>query len=149
MIALPAALSDIKHLYLDTAPLIYFIERHETYLPIVREVIRDIDQGNFKGFSSTLTLTEVLTHPKRSNNILLAEAYRNLILSGHNFTMVSIDATIAEIAADMRAKYALRTPDALQIATALHTHCEVFLTNDKALKRVSEITILLIDELHL
>jgi len=39
--------------------------------------------------------------------------------------------------------------DAFQIAAALAAGCDAFLTNDNTLKRVSELTILVLDELEL
>ena len=37
--------------------------------------------------------------------------------------------------------------DALQLASAIQNHCDVFLTNDKQLKQGEEINVLLVDEL--
>lgn len=56
---------------------------------------------------------------------------------------------LAEQAADLRARYNLRTPDAVQIATAIDTGCDAFLTNDIALKRVTEICVIVLSELTL
>jgi predicted nucleic acid-binding protein len=47
------------------------------------------------------------------------------------------------------ARYNLRTPDALHVATAIEAGCEAFLTNDSTLKRVREIRVLPLDELEL
>lgn len=58
-------------------------------------------------------------------------------------------ASIAETAAELRARYNLRTPDALQIAVALENNCDAFLCNDNGLKRVTELKILILDELEL
>jgi predicted nucleic acid-binding protein len=49
----------------------------------------------------------------------------------------------------MRVKYNLKLPDALQIATALETGCDAFLTDDKALKRLTELKILVLYELEI
>jgi predicted nucleic acid-binding protein len=49
----------------------------------------------------------------------------------------------------LRARYNLRTPDALQISAALETSCQAFLTNDTQLKRVTELRMLILDELEL
>ena len=62
--------------------------------------------------------------------------------------MLPITVESAELAAELRARYSLRTPDALQVATALVRRCEVFLTNDTRLKRVAEIRVLTLDDLH-
>jgi predicted nucleic acid-binding protein len=48
---------------------------------------------------------------------------------------------------DLRARYPVRTPDALQIAAALSNGCQAFLTNDKRLKPVSELKILVLDDI--
>jgi hypothetical protein len=59
------ALRGVSSLGFDTPPFIYFIERHQRYLQVLREVFRRIDAGSTRGFSSVITLTEVLTKPKQ------------------------------------------------------------------------------------
>jgi predicted nucleic acid-binding protein len=54
-----------------------------------------------------------------------------------------------DLAAELRARYNLRTPDALHIACAIDTGCDAFLTNDTGIKRVNEIRILVLDDLEL
>jgi predicted nucleic acid-binding protein len=104
---------------LDTAPLIYFIEQNEAYLKLVRPFFQAMSQGDFQVVTSALTLTEVLVHPLRSGNIELAEQYRDIILEQENLITVPVSVEIAEIAAQLRARQNLRTPDAIQIATAM------------------------------
>jgi predicted nucleic acid-binding protein len=149
MMTLDDALNGVTKLGFDTPPFIYFVERHPAYVDVVREVIRRVDSGIISGCASVVTLTEVLTQPKRLGNTALEVSYRDLLLQSRNFTLVTIDAVIAERAADLRARYSLRTPDALQIAAALSVACEAFLTNDTTLKRVTELHILVLDELEL
>jgi predicted nucleic acid-binding protein len=50
------------------------------------------------------------------------------------------------MASRLRAKYSMRTPDALQIAVGVLYGATKFLTNDPDLKRVSEIKILVLDD---
>ena len=149
MIKLEAGLAGISRLGIDTSPLIYFVERHPSYVDVVRAAIQRVDNGAIAGYSSVVTLTEVLTLPKRLGNSTIETAYRDRLLHGHNFSLIPIEASIAEDAADLRARYNLRTPDALQIAAVLSTGCQAFLTNDAALKRVTELHVLVLDELEL
>ncbi|MEP7336274.1 MAG: PIN domain-containing protein [Acidobacteriota bacterium] len=79
----------------------------------------------------------------------MQQEYRELLLRGLNFTTLAVSAAIAERAAELRARYRLRTPDALQIATALEADCEAFLSNDTGLRRVTELRVLLLDDLEL
>jgi predicted nucleic acid-binding protein len=143
------ALIGVTRLGFDTAPFIYFVERNPKYLALTREIIRRVDTGIVAGYSSVISLTEVLTQPLRLGNAALANEYRNLLLHSRNFTLLPIDVGMAESAANLHARYGLRTPDALQIATVLSAKCEVLLTNDTNLKRVTELRILVLDDLEL
>jgi predicted nucleic acid-binding protein len=130
---------------LDTAPLIYFVERNEIYLTLVRSFFQAIDRGEFQAVTSTLTLTEVLVHPIRSNNLELAGQYRDIILESDNLLTIPISVEISEIAARLRATSNLRTPDALQIATALQGGASFFLTNDIRLAAVPDLEVIVLD----
>jgi len=146
---LDEAFQGILRLGIDTAPFIYFVERHPDYLGLMREIIRRIDAGEIEAVSSVVTLTEVLTHPLRFKNVLLAQRYRDVLYRSRNFRLLPIDAAIAEVAANLRARYNLRTPDALQLATAIRAGCDAFLTNDATLKKVTELKVLVLSELQL
>lgn len=146
---LDTALRNVAFIGLDTSPFIYFVEQNPLYVDLMREVFKRITNGDFQASSSVITLTEVLIQPLRQNNQTLADDYRDLLFNGINFRLFSLTASIAERAAEIRAKYNLRTPDALQIATALENGCDTFLCNDNGLKRVTEIQILVLDELEL
>jgi predicted nucleic acid-binding protein len=143
------ALIGVSRMGLDTPPVIYFVEAHPTYDSLVTEVFLRGSKGLFALITSVITLTEVLTGPIRSGDIHLQREYRNHLLYSTDFTTLSISPDIAERAAALRARFTLRTPDALQIATALEAGCEAFLTNDGALKRVTDLRILILDELEL
>jgi hypothetical protein len=45
-----------KLIALDTAPLIYFIEEHPIYMPVIEPFFRSLDAGRFQVITSTLTL---------------------------------------------------------------------------------------------
>ncbi len=149
MTKLTEALTGVTKLGFDTAPLIYFVERNPKYVDLMREVVRRVDGGQITGYSSMVALTEVLTKPKKVGDTKTESEYRDLLLHSRNFRLILIDSAIVERAADLRARYNLRTPDALQIAAALETGCQVFLTNDIQLKRVTELRVLILDELEL
>jgi predicted nucleic acid-binding protein len=147
MTPLNDVLAPITAIGFDTAPFIYFMERHPRYVNIVRDLFERVDHGSITGYTSAVTLTEVLTVPKRQGNRDMANAYIALLTNSRHFMLLAIDAAIAEHAAELRGRYGLRTPDALQIAAALQTGCQGFVTNDKALKHVTELSILVLDEL--
>jgi len=47
----------------------------------------------------------------------------------------------------LRAKYGIRTPDALQIASAIENQASIFLYNDYNLKKIKEIETSVLKEL--
>jgi predicted nucleic acid-binding protein len=143
------ALSGLSMIGIDTSPFIYFVERNPQYLSVVREVFRRITEGQFNGCTSVMTLTEVLVVPFRESSLRIADEYKDLLFNGINFQTFPITSLIAETAARIRADHNLRTRDALQIATALENNCEAFLCNDKNLRRVTDLRIIILGELEL
>jgi predicted nucleic acid-binding protein len=132
---------------LYTAPLIYFIESNESYLELVRLFFQGMSQGQFKVVTSTLTLTEVLVYPLRLGNKKLAKQYYDILTNQENLIILPVSVEIAEIAAQLRAVNNLRTPDAIQVATAIQQGARFFLTNDVRLASLSEIEILVLNNL--
>ena len=59
-----------------------------------------------------------------------------------------IDEVIARRAAQLRARYPLALDDAFQIVTAIIAQCDAFLTNDATLKRVTELNVIVLDEVE-
>ena len=142
------ALVGVARLGIDTALIIYFIEAHPLYEAIVTPIFKLIADRRLTGITSTITLTEVLVQPFISANMRLQQEYRDILLYSPDFEVIPIDVNVAERAAELRARYGLRTPDALQIAAALSSDCEAFVTNDSKLQRVTELRILVLDNLE-
>jgi predicted nucleic acid-binding protein len=84
--------------------------------------------------------------PYRVSNTVLRQAFSDLITSGSGAEFTPLDQEKADRAAELRARYNLSLTDAFQIAIALTTNCDAFLTNDITLKRVTEINVIVLDE---
>jgi predicted nucleic acid-binding protein len=132
---------------LDTAPLIYFIEQNPKYISTVREFFSSLNRKEFQVITSTLTLTEVLVHPLRNGNVKLAGQYQDILLNQDYLTVFPVSSEIAKLAAELRATKNLRTPDAIQIATAIQNGADFFLTNDMGLRNISNLTVLILDDI--
>ncbi|HEX9867783.1 MAG TPA: PIN domain-containing protein [Candidatus Tectomicrobia bacterium] len=129
--------------------MIYYVEEKRTYVAKMDAIIAAIEDSPIEAVSSVITLTEVLTHPLKVGNARLVHEYRNILLNSRRFRLLPITSQIAESAADLRARYNLRTPDALHVAAGIDARCDAFLTNDAGIKRVTEITVLVLAELEL
>jgi predicted nucleic acid-binding protein len=143
------ALQDVHSLFLDTAPLVYYVEEHPNYLAVTTAVFDLVDADNLTFITSPVTLAECLIFPIRMGNTVVQQNFVDLILYGENTKFVSLNEIIAQQAAELRVRYNLELADAFQIATALVSNCDAFLTNDIRLQRVSEIRVLVIDQLEL
>ena len=86
--------------------------------------------------------------PYRREQVELRQTFADQIVSGENTEFVPINQTIATQAAELRSRYNLSLLDALQVACALAGNCDALLTNDLALKRVTELLIFVLDELE-
>jgi predicted nucleic acid-binding protein len=135
-----------KRICIDTAPFIYFIEKDPNYLNIVRPIFSEIDAGNIEALTSTITLLEVLVLPFKTKNESLAEKYREILLHAEGLATYEIVHEVSELAAKLRVKYAIRTPDAIQIAVGIIYGADAFLTNDSGLKKVNDIRVMILEE---
>ena len=143
------ALQSTQRLYLDTAPLIYYFEEYPSYISKMDRIFDLIGTSRVVTFSAVHILTEVMVKPLQTGNQELAQEYRDILVNSAAHTLVPVTLPIAESAAVLRARYNLRTPDALHVATAVSECCDALLTNDAGLKRVQELPILVLDELEL
>ncbi len=146
---LGTALSGVKRLYIEAAPLIYYVEEHPVCLQRMESIIAVIEDTPIEAVSSVISLTEVLNQPIKKGRKDLEQAYRDILTSGERLRLLPVSQAIAESAAQLRADHNLRTPDALHIATALNAACDAFLTNDNGLKRIIQIRVLALDDLEL
>lgn len=131
----------------DTMPLIYYIEEHPTYLKVVEPFFNAIERGEFEVVTSIITLLEVLVHPIRDGNTNLAQEYRTLLFDTEGLSTNNINQEIAEEASRLRAFYNIRTPDSIQIATAILGGASYFLTNDVHFQSLPDLKILQLDDL--
>ena len=141
------ALKEIQTVFLDTAPVIYFIEAHPQFGPLVKKVVELMNENRIQAFTSVLTLAEVLPKPVETKNAALIEKFKIYLKNGQNLTLLPITEIISESAGVLRGKYPhLKTVDAVQIAAALDVGADAFLTNDKKLSMIKELKILILNE---
>src|SRR5258707_12969240 len=101
------ALHGVSRLAFDTAPIIYFVEAHPTFDGLVSNIFNRVASGELEGWTSVISLSEVLVQPFVSGRSDLQAAYLELLLKSSNFHTLPINATIAENASRMRAAYGL------------------------------------------
>ncbi|MCK6457197.1 MAG: PIN domain-containing protein [Phycisphaerae bacterium] len=139
-------LRDAHRVHFDSMTLIYLIERHPSFGPLVREAFALVDAGRCVGLSSFVTLLEVLVKPFQDGRADLAQRYRDVLIGSRGFSLFPLDRRIAEDGAGIRARYGFRTPDAIQLATAVRHSADAFLTNDIRLKKFHQLDVVVLDD---
>ena len=135
-----------KTVFIDTAPLIYYIENNSEYSAVLNDFFKLNKQGKFKLITSSLTLTEVLVQPFRLKRFDLAKLYKSILINSKTIEIVNMDIAVSVKAAKIRAEYNFKTPDAIQLASAIEYSCDIFLTNDKQLKS-KELNVVTLEDL--
>ena len=92
-------------------------------------------------------MTELLAQPYRSSDEQRVDEFYGLLSTYPNLDWIAPHLEIADLAACFRALHRLRTPDALQAATAAHASATGLITNDAAFERVEAFETLVLDHL--
>ena len=132
---------------LDTTPLIYFTEENPTYIEVIDPFFKAVGSGELMVITSVVTLLEVLVRPIRDGNVKLAQRYREFLLNSDSVTTHFLSQEIAEEAARLRAFHNIRTPDSIQMATAISAGASFFLTNDTRLPSLPNLKTLVLEDL--
>ena len=130
----------------DTCAFIYFIEEHPRFLPVVAPLFEAADRQRLRIVTSSVTLLEVLVVPLAAGDSALAARYESLLTGSRGVSMVEIDRDQIHLAAYVRARHRVRTPDALQLSAALSRRCTVFVTNDRTLPALTDLRIIQLSE---
>ena len=132
---------------LDTSVFIYQLEANARYLPLTGHVFSWLERPGSAAVTSTITMTELLVQPYRESDDRRVDELYGLLSTYPNLSWIAPNLEIADLAARFRALHRLRTPDALQAATAAHARATGLIANDAAFGRVEEFETLVLDRL--
>lgn len=132
---------------LDTSVFIYQLEGGPPYQGAVHEVFTWLHRPRSRAVTSTITMVELLVAPYRVGDVDRVNSFFALLSTYPHLEWLAPSLEIADSAARLRAEYGLRTPDAIQVATAAARGARGFISNDSALRKVRQLDVLLVDEL--
>ncbi len=135
-----------RRVALDTCIFIYQWEAHPRYSPLTDCIFSSLEQSDLVAVASTITMTELLVHPYRDHDVVRVNELFGLFSTYPNLEWVAPHLEIAARAAEIRAQCGLRTPDALQAATAAQWNATAMITNDPIFKRVSDFDVLVLED---
>lgn len=122
----------MKRIYLDACILIYLIEKHPQFYPLIADRFTQLDQ--YQVAVSPLLRMEVLVKPRKDQNHALVQRYEQFLA---NQIILPIPESIYNDALTLRTKHNLKTPDALHVAIAQHHGCSEFWTHDQRLAKAA------------
>jgi predicted nucleic acid-binding protein len=132
--------------YFDANPVIYSVEKHPVYGPLLQPLWQAAQARTIEIVSSDLVLLETLVGPLIAGDTALANAYEQLFQQAQT-RLLPITQTILRQAARLRATTKLKTPDALHAATAFDAGCVLFVTNDMAFRLVASLPLAILADL--
>jgi predicted nucleic acid-binding protein len=134
-------------IFLDTAPFIYFFEQHPDYFPALENFFTRLYETGAQAITSIITYIELTTHPARQGKEKLVRKYRDYLSNSENISLFPLDINIADQVIHLRTKYLFKTPDFIQLGTAVACGADYIITNDRGWKGFEEVKVLLIEEL--
>lgn len=140
--------SRYRRVGLDTICFIYHLSKHPLYTAITADLFAMIEAGRLSAMTSSLALMEILTRPKQVGHEDAADTYKVVLATFPNLELRRADIAITELAAELRIRYRITTPEAIQLATAIVGDADAFIGNSESLRQVKEIEVLLLEDLR-
>ena len=131
-----------KRVYFDTNIFIYLLEHHPDLGEVCLSIVQSAVDKELDGYSGELVLAELLVKPLKDNNARAVQAVKDLFTNDTRIELLPHTKTAFITAAHLRANYKIKLPDALHIATAVENHMDIFLSNDREIPSIPEITVL-------
>jgi predicted nucleic acid-binding protein len=132
--------------YLDANTLIYTVEKHPVYGPLLQPLWLAAQAKTIEVVSSDLALMETLVLPLKNGDKTLEQAYERALL-GTELRLLPITHAILREAARLRTTTRIKTPDALHAATAMNAGCVLFVTNDAGFRSVAGLPLVILSDL--
>ena len=125
------------HIYLDSAPVIYVVERRSQYAEYLDARLSNPDDTLV---ASGLTRLESRVKPIREGNWAVLQEF-DAFFENTVDEIVPLTGDVIDAATLIRARYGFGTPDAIHLGAAVASGCDVFLTNDNRLARFGEMSV--------
>ncbi len=122
----------VPRVYLDTNVFITAMEQAGARSDHAWWVLSSLEDGEFLGVTSELTLSEVLVKPMERGAGAVVDAYQGMISPSDGFEVLPVDRAVLIAAARLRAgRASLKLPDAIHVATAQLGGCAFFVSADE------------------
>lgn len=134
----------VKRIYLDASCLIYLVESSAPFHDAaVKRVLSHRTSADDVVLTSRLSWLECRVKPIREKDTALLATYEKFCSTGE-LEMLEITPDVIDRATHLRAGHGFKTPDAIQLATAVLHRADVIITGDKGWPRFRDIPVELV-----
>jgi predicted nucleic acid-binding protein len=131
----------------DSMIFIYLFEENPAYFSLVQTAFTLLEEGKIEVITSIITPIEVLSNQELDAFPEKLQLYSNFFSSLKGLYVQDLNWDLVQKAAFLRRSYNLRTPDAIQLATAIIFKAKVFVTNDDSFRKIKDFSIILLKDL--
>ena len=133
-------IGNYKKIAVDSMIFIYHFANHPVYAPFSTFIFNQAEKGKLTLFTSMISIIECLVLPNKKNNLELVAEYEKVFQYFPNLKIIPLDWPLARLISKLRAHYPkTKLPDLANVAAGLLNEADIFITNDKQLKKISEI----------
>ncbi|KKQ37276.1 MAG: PilT protein-like protein [Candidatus Roizmanbacteria bacterium GW2011_GWA2_37_7] len=131
----------------DAMLFIYLFEKNPRYYPWVSKLFYLGESGKIKIITSRITPIEILSAPKLITQPEKIYLYQEYFENASYLSVEDVSWDIVDMSAQLRREMKLRTPDAIQLATAQLSGANIFLTNDHHFNIIKSQQIYILDDM--
>lgn len=131
----------MSRIYLDACSIIYLVEAASPFHDVIVSQLRQYraDPAS-RLITSRLSCLERRIRPIRDGNQQLLASYDRFFDAGR-LSIVEITAEVIARATNLRARYGFKTPDAIDLASAIEDKADFVVTGDSSLARCTEVAV--------
>lgn len=133
-------------IFVDANVVIYAVEQIEPFATLLAPLWEAVSEGVIELAGSELLWLETMVKPVKENLTEVQETFR-AFLTTPDLVLHAITPSVLETAAKVRADFGIKTPDAIHLANAIRANADLFITNDRKLKRVTALNVLVLNDL--
>ena len=128
-----------EKVYLDANILIYLLEGAPGLSSALEDIRARIASGAWIAHTGMIAVCEVLVKPVRDRDDRAIAETRHFLLESGAFRLVPTTLDVYVLAAELRAHFNLKLGDAIHAACAIHSACELFVSNDRSIRLPGEL----------
>ncbi len=133
------------NVFIDTNVFLSILNE-ETNWRQAKKLLERIHSGEHSGYTSVICISEILSGFYVKGDLEGGERFLTDIRAINNLIIVDVDLAVAKDAAELRAKYKMRLPDAMIASSCKLNKC-VLITRDEGFRKIKGMEVKSLEEL--